>query len=374
MALSFPAWTLTREISMENYEQVVREVRRDVALIAGAVFLIALAAYELWLRKFMRQFRSLKDGIIRTGQGDLEPIAFEPFTITEFERMQEEINNTRLALGRQMDTIRQMEREQAEQEHRKKEQERIAGELKMAREIQESTLPHIFPAFPDRKEFSLYASMTPAREVGGDFYDFFLIDNDHLAIVIADVSGKGIPAALFMMVSKTLIANQLTAGYGPAAALERVNLQLCEHNSSMMFVTVWLAVLEISTGKGVACNAGHENPGLKRADGQFELLRYKHNLFIGGADKAKYRDREFLLRPGDCVFVYTDGVSEATAAGGEMFGEERLTASLNSCADRTPEEILRKVKSDVDAFVGDAEQFDDLTMMCIRYHGPAAGT
>ena len=369
MTMASPEWTLVREVNMGNYEQVVHHVRGAILIAAGAVFLVALIFYTLWLKKFMKQFNSLQNGIIRMGQGDLDRIEFEHFSISEFERMQEEITRTCDALSRQMDTIRRMEREQAEQENLKKEQERIEKELVMAREIQASALPNTFPAFPERTEFTLFASMTPAKEVGGDFYDFFLIDNDHLALVIADVSGKGIPAALFMMVSKTLIKNELLNGCDPAAALDRVNAQLREQNSSMMFVTVWLAVVEISTGKGLACNAGHEHPGLRRAGGDFGLVKYPHGVFVGVSEKARFTNREFELHPGDRVFVYTDGVPEATADSGEMFGEERLEAALNTCADGSPEEILRAVKGAVDEFVGEAEQFDDLTMLCLEYRG-----
>jgi len=369
MTMASPDWTLVREVNMDNYEQVVHRVRGAIWIAAGGVFLAALVFCTLWLKKFMKQFNSLQNGIIRMGQGDLDRIEFEHFSISEFERMQEEITRTCDALSRQMDTIRRMEREQAEQENLKKEQERIEKELVMAREIQASALPNTFPAFPERTEFTLFASMTPAKEVGGDFYDFFLIDADHLALVIADVSGKGIPAALFMMISKTLIKNELLNGCDPAAALDRVNAQLREQNSSMMFVTVWLAVVEISTGKGLACNAGHEHPGLRRAGGAFGLVKYPHGVFVGVSEKARFTNREFELHPGDRVFVYTDGVPEATAGSGEMFGEERLEAALNTCADGSPEEILRAVKGAVDEFVGEAEQFDDLTMLCLEYRG-----
>ena len=260
-----------------------------------------------------------------------------------------------------------------EQENRKKEQVRIMKELQMARELQSSALPRTFPPFPERTEFDLYASMTPAKEVGGDFYDFFLIDDDHLGLVIADVSGKGIPAALFMMVSKTLIKNELMAGLDPATALTKVNLQLSERNSTCMFVTVWAAVLEISTGKGLACNAGHEDPGLRRSGEDYELLKYKHGVLIGFNDKAKYGNREFELHPGDALFVYTDGVPEATDGNGEMFGTERLLRALNSSADNNPGETLRRVRNAVDTFVGDAEQFDDMTMLTLEYRGPQPG-
>ena len=248
--------------------------------------------------------------------------------------------------------------------------DRLDQELKLAADIQLSMLPMNFPAFPDRKEFDLYASMRPAKEVGGDFYDFFLIDEDHLALVIADVSGKGIPAALFMMISKTLIKNQMMSGCDPAAALERVNQQLYERNSSMMFVTVWLAVLEISTGKGIVCNAGHENPALRRENEDFELLKYKHGKIVGVSKSAKYENREFELGPGDSIFVYTDGVPEATNDAMELFGEDRLRETLNRKPGAQPEELCRAMLQAVDDYAGSAPQFDDITMLAIKYFGP----
>lgn len=250
--------------------------------------------------------------------------------------------------------------------------DRLDKELQLAADIQISMLPTVFPAFPDRTEFDLYASMVPAKEVGGDFYDFFLVDADHLALVIADVSGKGIPAALFMMMSKGLIRNMLMTGCGPAAALERVNQQLCERNSSMMFVTVWAAVVELSTGRGTACNAGHENPALRRAGGDFEMLKYRHSMFLGVNKKAVYENRGFVLAPGDCVFVYTDGVPEASDADSGMFGEGRLTAALNADPDAPPEELIGRMHAEVNRFVGDAPRFDDITMLCVKYRGLSA--
>lgn len=247
--------------------------------------------------------------------------------------------------------------------------DRLDEELKLAADIQLSILPMVFPPFPERTEFDLYASMTPAKEVGGDFYDFFLIDSDHLALVIADVSGKGIPAALFMMVSKTMIKNQLMSGCDPSTALERVNAQLSERNSSMMFVTVWLAVIEISTGRGRACNAGHENPIFCPAGGEFEVLKYKHNVALGISKKAKYTMREFELHPGDCIFVYTDGVPEATNNETEMFGEKRLVSTLGRNRNAQPKEIILQVADAVREFADGAPQFDDLTMLCVKYFG-----
>ena len=370
MTMDSPAWTIIREISMENYEQVVQRVRRSIILIGGAVFLIGLTIYWLWMKRRVPQFDSLLDGIIRMGEGDLETREFVPTSINEFKRMQQEINKTSQALQRQMETIRRMEREQMELENQKRMQEQIVRELSTARQIQESMLPHIFPPFPDRKEVDLFAAMDPARDVGGDFYDFFFIDEDHLCLIIADVSGKGIPGAMFMMFSKRIIEDSARQVRSPAEILARTNETLCDNNQAEMFVTVWLGILEISTGKLTAANAGHEFPAIQRENGRFELYKDRHGFVLGGLKEARYKEYELHITPGDKLFVYTDGVPEATAASGEMFGTDRMIAALNTCAEGSPEAILGAVRSAVDAFVGEAEQFDDLTMLCLEYRGP----
>ena len=250
------------------------------------------------------------------------------------------------------------------------EKERIGAELNVATQIQADMLPRIFPAFPERKEFDLYATMDPAKEVGGDFYDFFLVDDDHLGLVMADVSGKGVPAALFMVIAKTLIKNRALLGESPAAALRNVNEQLCEGNEAELFVTVWLAVIEISTGKGVAANAGHEHPVICRADGKYELVGYRHSPAVATMEGIRFREHEFELHPGDRLFVYTDGVPEATDANNELFGPERMLEALNQNAQAEPKELLATVRREIDAFVGAAPQFDDITMLGIHYYGP----
>lgn len=254
------------------------------------------------------------------------------------------------------------------------EKERIGAELNMAKDIQAAQLPNALSAFPDRKDFEIFASMTPAKEVGGDFYDFFLVDDDHLAMVIADVSGKGIPASLFMMISKILIKNRLKAGDSPSAALGKVNNQLIETNNikPKQFVTVWLAVLELSTGKGKAANAGHEHPVLKRADGAYELVEYRHSPPVSLVKGLKFREHDFELKPGDRLFVYTDGVAEAKNIEREMFGTDRLLSVLNSDQNASPQQVLENVINGINAFVGDAEQFDDITMLGFAYHGADA--
>ena len=252
------------------------------------------------------------------------------------------------------------------------EKERINTELTLATKIQADMLPHVFPAFPERKEFELFANMDPAKEVGGDFFDFFLVDDDHLCITIADVSGKGIPAALFMMASKILLKNNAMTGKGPAEILTDVNAAICANNREQMFVTIWLGILEISTGRLTAANAGHEYPVLMRAGKDFELYRDKHGFVIGGMEGAEYSQYELQLNPGDKLFLYTDGVTEATDANKELFGSGRMIAVLNERKDTSPTQMLEGVRRAVDDFVKEAEQFDDLTMLCLAYKGPDA--
>ena len=247
---------------------------------------------------------------------------------------------------------------------------RIGAELDMASNIQNSMLPNLFPAFPERKEFEIYASMNPAKEVGGDFYDFFLIDDDHLCMVIADVSGKGVPAALFMMASKIILANNAKSGKSPAQILEDTNNTICSNNENNMFVTVWLGILEISTGKVIAANAGHEYPAIMSPDGTFSLFKDKHGLVVGGMEGVKYREYEVQLEPGSKIFVYTDGVPEATNHDEELFGVERMVRALNINSKDTAKELLGNMRHAVGGFVQNAPQFDDLTMLCLEYKGP----
>ncbi|WP_295154865.1 SpoIIE family protein phosphatase [uncultured Ruminococcus sp.] len=246
------------------------------------------------------------------------------------------------------------------------EKERIGAELELATRIQAHMLPNIFPAFPERAEFDIFASMSPAKEVGGDFYDFFLIDDDHLGMVMADVSGKGVPAALFMMMSKILVNNFAMMGGSPAKVLEQTNTQICKNNEEEMFVTVWFGVMEISTGKITAANAGHEYPIIKKANGKFELFKDKHGFVVGGMEGMRYKEYEFTLERGGTLFLYTDGVAEATNAKNELFGTERMLEALNSEPEAAPKTLLSNMEKAVDGFVGEAPQFDDLTMLSVK--------
>lgn len=249
-------------------------------------------------------------------------------------------------------------------------EERLNAELDMAKQIQQGMLPQEFPPFPDRKEFDVHAAIEPARVVGGDFYDFFLIDDDHLYLAIADVSGKSIPAALFMMMSQVIIKSYALYDISPAEILEKANEALYSNNKMQMFVTVWIGILEISTGKIIAANAGHEYPVLySGSTGKFKLVTDPHDFVVGGLEDSQYHEYELMMKPGDKLFLYTDGVPEAANKDGEFFGVKRLVNALNENPDGGPVEILSEVQDALDQFVDDAEQFDDITMMCLKYNG-----
>ena len=251
------------------------------------------------------------------------------------------------------------------------EKEKINASLDIAATIQQDALPKVFP---DRKEFEIYGSMDPAKQIGGDFYNCMLVDDDHLALIIADVSDKGIPAALFMETANTLMCDNIMMGGSPADIVTRVNERICERNSANMFVTLWLGILQISTGELVCVNAGHEDPIICRKGKEFEIVKEKHGLFIGGFEGTKYKAHTNQLHNGDILFLYTDGLPEASNSKNKMFGFERITETLNKYKDKTAQGIVDGIRKSVASFVGKAPQFDDLTILCIRYNGPEKTT
>ena len=248
-----------------------------------------------------------------------------------------------------------------------KKTERISTELNLASNIQANMLPNIFPAFPERNDFDIYATMTPAKEVGGDFYDFFMVDDDHLALVMADVSGKGIPAAMFMVIAKTLIKDHAQLGLQPGQVFTRVNNILCEGNEAGLFVTAWMGILDLNTGKMQYSNAGH-NPPLVMIDGKISYLKSEPGFVLAGLDDYNYKQFELDLKQGDKIFLYTDGATEATNSNDELYGEDRLINCLTSLPEGTNcADALHAVRADIDKFVGEAEQFDDLTLLAFDY-------
>ena len=253
------------------------------------------------------------------------------------------------------------------------EREKILAELNVATDIQKGMMP-LAESLGSRKEFDLAALMDPALEVGGDFYDFFMIDKDHICLVMADVSGKGVPAALFMVITKTLIKNRAMTGVGPSRILKDVNNQLCAENDSRMFVTVWLAIIDVTTGKGIAANAGHEHPVLRHEGGKYELVVYPHSPVLGMVEDLTFREHEFKLEKGDRLFVFTDGVTEAMNITRDMYGVDRMLETMNAHPDDTPDELLKDLRADIAGFIDTAAQFDDITMLCFDYHGPESQT
>lgn len=252
------------------------------------------------------------------------------------------------------------------------EKERINAELKLASDIQAHMLPCIFPPFPEHREFELYAVMHPAKEVGGDFYDFFMIGEDRLALVVADVSGKGVPAALFMVITKTLIKNHAQMGTAPSEVFTTVNKLLCDGNDAGLFVTAWMGILDINSGELTYVNAGHNPPLLKRADGQFEYLRKRGGFVLAGMDDTKYRQETLTVRADDRLFLYTDGVTETADNEHRLYGEERLRDFLNAhCADGT-EELLDDVLGELQVYADGGPQFDDITMLLMDFKGAHA--
>ena len=347
----------------ETYRSNIRKSKQNITLLLMVLTALLIANAIVLGKKIVRPLNTITRRVSELSTQNLE------FKMEDAYRTGDEIEVLAESFAglshRTVEYLDEVKRVTAEKE-------RIGTELHMATQIQESMLPSIFPAFPDRREFDVYATMDPAREVGGDFYDFFLIDDDHLCMVMADVSGKGVPAALFMMASKIILQSCAMLGKSAAEILTKTNEAICSNNRMEMFVTVWLGILQISTGRLTCSNAGHEYPTIKKAGDAFELFRDKHGFVVGGMNGVRYREYELQLNPGDKLFLYTDGLAEATNADNELFGTERMLAALNEGANGTPKDILAAVRSAVDAFVGDAEQFDDLTMMCLEYRGADA--
>ena len=350
------------ERRMEELDNIRYRYIHSVLSAAGVLLLLVLVCYGLYLsRNLIRPIQIIADETMRFAHENTRPELplGENITVSnEIGQLAKTIDVMEADILRYVEDLTRITREQ----------EQTKAELNIAAQIQADMLPR---DFPERKEFEIYATMTPAKEVGGDFYDFFMIDDDHLGLVMADVSGKGVPAALFMMTAKTLIKNLAQTGgaKSPAEILADVNRQLCEGNEADLFVTVWLGILEISSGKVTASNAGHEYPAVFRAGGKYELLKGRNSPAVATMEGMKFRENEFTLNPGDNLYLYTDGVAEATNSDDELYGTDRMLEALNTTLDGTAEEILASMKKSVDDFTGDAPQFDDMTMLCVRYFG-----
>lgn len=358
-------WTMCIHVPQKMVLEPVRDIDKKIqGFIAMVifVFIIVMVIMIVFVRRFSRSITeplyALRQDANEISSGNLNHVA-KIYYNDEVGDLAISFNNMATSLKDYISNLTEVTAEK----------ERIGAELGVANQIQADMLPRIFPPFPEKKEFDLYATMNPAKYVGGDFYDFFLIDDDHLCMVMADVSGKGVPAALFMVIAKTLIKNRATMGGTPSEILAYANDQLCVGNDAELFVTVWIGILEISTGKGVAANAGHEHPVIMRAGGDYELVKYRHSMAVATFPGIKFKEHEFELNPGDRLFVYTDGVPEAINKNEVGFGDERMLQCLNAHKDSTVEEVLSEMKKSIDTFVDGAPQFDDITMLMLYYYG-----
>ena len=344
-------------------------ILRFIAAIIGAIVVVGFLLSKRVKRSVVKPINEIAEAAQRYAEDKKDGKSFTDHFAMLNIQTGDEIENLSLIMA---DMERDIDNYVESLTSVTEEKARIGTELNMAAQIQAAMLPHIFPPYPERPEFDLYATMEPAKEVGGDFYDFFLIDEDHLALVMADVSGKGVPASLFMMASKCILQSCAMLGLSAADILIKTNEALCSNNQMDMFVTCWLGILEISTGKLTAVNAGHEYPAVMEPDGHFTLLKDKHGFALGGFDDESYTSYELHLSPGSRIFVYTDGVPEAMDAERNQFGLARMLEALNQDPAADPEQLLASVRSAVSSFVRGAEQFDDITMLCMEYKGGSA--
>lgn len=350
---------LTVEIEMELLQSILMEFVIFTAAASIVIIGIFIAAYLTYLqRKVVSPIRIMTDeaDAFIKNEAEVSEKLSSISTGDEIERLAGAIYKMQVDIKEYIHNLTTATAER----------ERIGAELNIATQIQTGMLPCTFPAFPDIREFDIYASMVPAKEVGGDFYDFFIVDGHKLVFVIADVSGKGIPAALFMMMTKILIKNQALAGLTAAEIFTTVNGQLCENNDANMFVTAWMGIYDIRSGSLACVNAGHNPPLLCHRNGTFEFFKVRNNFVLGGMKGISYQSIETQLSAGDTLFLYTDGVTEATSADLELYGEERLQTVLNKLSGSQPQEILDGVTADLQLFVNESPQFDDITMLALK--------
>lgn len=351
------------ELDLSEIQKSILKLILFIAIFIIAILALALEIYFYFIkREVMQPIIQLEDATSNVVDKLKSDSVIEPLNI----KTNDEIEALSHSFEAMEENLRNYIKENREIVS---EQEKIRTELNLAANIQADMLIKHFPPFPERTDFNIFASMTPAKEVGGDFYDFFLVDHDHLALVIADVSGKGVPASLFMMRSMLMIESLTTLTRSPSEILGALNKMICDNNESKMFVTVWLAILDLKSGKLTAANAGHEYPIIKVPGKDFELYKDKHCFVVGGKKKAKYKDYEITLEPGSVIFVYTDGVPEAKNKEGKMFKLDATVDALNANPNADVETLTNNVKNSVSDFTKGAEQFDDLTMLCVEYLG-----
>ena len=336
-----------------------RNVSVGITTVMEVIIFFALFVliYFLIKKLIVNNIERINDSLAKITDGDLNEVV-DVRSHVEFASLSDDINST-------VGTLKKYIADAAA---------RIDAELAFAKAIQHSALPSVFPPFPTRKEFDIWATMDTAKEVGGDFYDFYFVNKDTLAFLIADVSGKGIPAAMFMMNAKAVLKSYAESGLDVNKVFTLANEKLCEGNDAGMFVTAWMGFLNTETGEVTFANAGHNPPLVRHADGSFEYLKVRAGFVLAGMEGVKYRKNELQLAPSDVIYLYTDGVTEATNLNDELYGEDRLLALLNANKEASMEELCKLVKDDVFAFAGEAPQFDDITMLALKYNGATETT
>ena len=352
------------DIDMHNVAETRKWFFVNSAVYIAVLTLVAMAVILLLIRRLaVRPLKQLAQAA--TGFAMREDLSSDDvieLPIRSNDEIGDLYHEIRFMQERNVDSAERLVRITAEREQ-------VQTELDMAAKIQNSVLPGQSPVFSDRPEFDLCASMKPAKEVAGDFYDFFMVDDDHLALVIADVSDRGVPAALFMMSARNIINYRTRMGGTPGEILTSVNAQLCEDNDMNMFVTVWMGILELSTGRLTCTNAGHKYPMFRHPGGAFQMLKDEHGILMGVRKKTAYRDYTIDLFPGSKLFVYTAGLAEAGNEREELFGTDRILQALNTAPDGSPRELLKNVCDSVNRFAGSTRQFEDMTMLCLEYRG-----
>ena len=358
-----PAGLASVDISMEMINRQLLAFVASAVIVSCLILVLSAFAYYNYVRRIVirptRILHNAAEKLVKDEMDDLDNFSVDIHSGDEFEDLARAFQYMTVELSAYIKNLTEVMAEK----------ERIKAELDVAAQIQSSMLPCIFPAFPDRKEMDIYASMNPAKEVGGDFYDFFMVDHRHLAIVMADVSGKGVPAALFMVIGKTLIKDHTQPGKALGEVFSDVNNLLCDSNSESLFITAFEGVLDLETGEFFYVNAGHETPYICRVGQGYEPYAVRPGFVLAGMENMRYKEGSIQINAGDRIFLYTDGVPEATNQENELYGSERLCHILNANQDKTPKELLPRIKADVDRFVGDAPQFDDITMLCLEYRG-----
>jgi len=365
-AVATTNWTLGLVISKEDVEQEVKasfveQIKRVTTyfiLVLGGIILLVILIGIKASKRITHPIKTLCNGVQKVGAGNLD-YTIEIKTGDELEELADEFNKMSMDLQHYIDDL----------ETTTKQKERIESELNIASRIQHDMLPMIFPPFPKNREVDVFASMAAAKQVGGDFYDFFIINPNKLCFVIADVSGKGVPASLFMVISKTLIKSEAMSDISPAEVLCKVNNSLNEGNDEMMFVTVLLCIMDLSTGEVEYANGGHNPPLLMKKEQGVEFLRLDKSKILGVFPDRRYSDQKLTLAPGDTLFLYTDGVTEAMDPDSNQFSEALLHKTLSGLQGLSVEKVEEGVQKAVNDFVKDAEQSDDITMLVVRYNG-----